>query len=103
MSKHNALVGCCIRVNNIFTVQFPSEYDKIEFENKYTTNKIKKAQWLWFLIDIRSSIRLLKKAQGNGNTHVYHPKNKEVPMIPSLGTNTKEIIWMPIMLRYNQK
>jgi hypothetical protein len=42
MSKHNALVGCCIKIN-VFTVQFPSEYDKIEFETSYTTNKIKKA------------------------------------------------------------
>jgi hypothetical protein len=43
---------------------------------------------LWFLIDIRSSIRLLKKAQGNGILTFIIPKNKEVPMIPSLGTKT---------------
>jgi hypothetical protein len=77
MSKHNALVGCCIWVNNVFTVQFPSEYDKIEFENKYTTNKIKKAPMALVLNRYTLFNSAFKKAQGNGNTHVYHPKTRK--------------------------
>jgi hypothetical protein len=57
----------------------------------------------WFLIDIRSSIQLLKKAQGNnGDTHVSS-QNKEVPMIPSLGTNTNGNNMDANNVLYNQK
>jgi hypothetical protein len=76
MSKHNALVGCCIRVNNIFTVQFPSEYDKIEFENKYTTNKIKLNG---FGFNRYSSIRLLKKHKAIAILTFIIPKTRKFP------------------------